>query len=374
MSAAAIDALRLPPIADLEGLAIHQKEWREKFAECLYGPLPNRPLGVSVTSTPLPDRFAERLDLRLVGHRGSFCVSAALWRPDDKTKPAPLICGLDFLGPIGVLGSEVFPLDENARVFSKPELGVSDGKMHNTLRGTSSYRWPVELILDRGYALMISCYGSWTPDDVELWNKHGVLPEFGPSEAGAISCWAWSFSRLIDAAEQVDGINVSKIAVVGHSRLGKAALWASANDPRIRAVFANNSGCAGAALSSHPVGESLGQLKRDFPHWLRVEADANRLGLDQHQLIALSAPRAVYIASAANDIWSDPEGTHAALSIASEAWRHSKSSWPPYESVLGKEFVAPPLGTHIRLGDHDLLEYDWRRYLDAVQKIMLPEH
>jgi hypothetical protein len=176
---------------------------------------------------------------------------------------------------------------------------------------------------------------------------------------------------LIDAATGVPEIDGSRIAVAGHSRLGKAALWAMACDDRISAVLANNSGCAGAAPARHPVGETLTQMAMTFPHWLRPGFDPTLLALDQHHLIACAAPRAVYIASAEDDVWADPLGSYKALQTASEAWGERPSDWRSPDSVWSRDraFMSGSIGHHIRPGGHDLLPYDWRRFLDFLDAL-----
>lgn len=361
----------LPPLGDISDLPTRQTAWRSTLAGHLYGPRPETPLALGMERHALANSGAERLLITVTQTRGSFTVDAALWLPQDRKSPAPLICGLDFVGPAGILTSDDFPLDPAARVYSRPEFGAREGRLTNVLRGTSAYRWPVEMMLARGYAVLASCYGSWTPDDATLWKEHGVAAGCDISDTGAISCWAWAISRLIDLATEVPEIDGSRIAVAGHSRLGKAALWAMACDDRISAVLANNSGCAGAAPARHPVGETLTQMAMTFPHWLRPGFDPTLLALDQHHLIACAAPRAVYIASAEDDVWADPLGSYKALQTASEAWGERPSDWRSPDSVWSRDraFMSGSLGHHIRPGGHDLLPYDWRRFLDFLDAL-----
>lgn len=331
----------LPDLGDLTDLPARQRDWRQAFETHLYGPIPPSPDRVRVHREALPDDDAERLVLEIDG----ITVDAALWLP--KVTPAPLIAGLDFLGPAGVLTSDAFPLDPDARIYSRPDYGARPGRLDEVLRCTSAYRWPIDMMLRRGFAVIVSCYGSWAPDDPRLWNARGIA---GP-DSGAISLWAWAIARLIDAAGQLPQIDATRVAIAGHSRLGKAALWAAACDPRIMAVFANQSGCAGAAPARHPVGETLTQLAESFPHWLRPDANTAP-PVDQHQLLASIAPRAVYIANAEDDLWADPIGSHEALKAASAAWGDTQRR---------------TLGHHIRPGGHDLLPHDWRKVLNFLE-------
>jgi hypothetical protein len=175
----------------------------------------------------------------------------------------------------------------------------------------------------------------------------------------------------LDSAATCEEIDMSRVSVAGHSRLGKAALWAAANDPRIKAVFAAQSGCGGAAPAAHPVGETLVQMAERFPHWTipRPERATPDLPFDQHHLLSLIAPRAVYLAGAKADLWSDPMGSFLALQAAAVSWKPEQATdwvWPsPFEAWQSCGQVRNgPLGYHLRPGGHVLLPYDWRRFLE----------
>jgi len=279
----------------------------------------------------------------------------------------PLICGLDFVGPAGVMPSASFPLDPNAVIYTRPEYGAKGGRMDPVLRGTSACRWPVSLLLNAGMAVMVSCYGSWVPDSADAWQKHGVYPLLNCAAAypqsGAIALWAWAIQRLLDVAGTLGEIDVDNIYVAGHSRLGKAALWAAAQDERIAAVFANNSGCAGAAPAAHLEGETVAQMAQAFPHWLIQKRTPGGGDADQQHLLALIAPRKTYIACAEGDLWADPAGSYFAVQAA------SGENWPPLsEGLSGRQINRPPFGYHLRPGGHDLRPYDWQQFLAFLDK------
>lgn len=350
---------------DLPPLSGTPDAWRAAFARHLYGPVPPPPDALTVERQPLPGERTERLVITVGAGSGTFTADAALWLPEARDGPVPVICGLDFAGPSGILTTRAFPLDPHARVYSRPELGA-DGLLAEHLRGTAAHRWPVPAILGAGHALIVACYGSWVPDDPEAWEERGLRPLLD-GEARALSLWAWTLSRLVDVAERLPETDGSRLAVAGHSRLGKAALWAAANDPRIAAVFANASGCGGAAPARHAVGETLARMAVRFPHWIQpVTAPPD--GLDQHHLLGLVAPRALYLAEARDDLWADPVGSYLALTAAAPLWPGGTTPpWPAPERMWTDGPIRRgALGWHIRPGGHDMLPHDWHGFLDFL--------
>ena len=362
-------AVDLPGLDGPGALAERQAGWREALAREIYGPVPDAPEALEVRVAPIPGERAERATIFFEERRGEprptpFTVDAALWRPEGDG-PFPLIAGLSFAGPAGVLTGPAFPLDAEARVYSRPELGA-EGRLTETLRGSEAHRWPVEWLNAPGFAVLVSCYGSWCPDDAGAFERQGLRPFLG-IETRAISLWAWAISRLIDAAERIGGLETSQTVVAGHSRLGKAALWAAALDGRIEAVLANASGCGGSAPARHPVGETLRQMAEAYPHWILSQ---NGLpSVDQHQLLAAIAPRRVYLALAEADLWADPLGSVMALGAASRVWP-GDMAWPSPEEIWERvrEVHHADLGFHIRPGGHDLLPHDWHRFIAFLGK------
>ena len=362
-----------------------QEIWRKDLAHTLYGRLPAARPAFALTRTPLSGREGgERLTLELSSDGRTAPVEAALFLPPAQREPLGLVIGLSFLGPAGILMSDEFPLEAGAIVDCDPVLGLVDRRLNDVIRGAHAARWPLHLFAEAGIGLLLAGYGVFAPDCPVRARTSGLWPLLGlsdePDAPGAISLWATGLSVLTDAAETLGEIDPQRIAVAGHSRLGKAALWAAANDERISAVIVNNAGCGGPALSTHSRGESLADLARAFPHWLSPRGRAAALAggsrtLDQHHLIASVAPRAVLIGSAAADAWADPHAEYCGLKAAEPMWQTGGPMLPDPAAFFSGEKARPgvtasgPLQYHLRGGGHALLPADWRVYLAGLKRL-----
>src|SRR5699024_6426880 len=197
-----------------------------------------------------------------------------------------------------------------------------------TREGKSGF-WPAEEVIDRGYGIAAIQNDELAPDDEEHYHEE-IIRLFEGEQAAldrdpdawmSLAAWGWGASRVMDYFETTERVDTSKVALLGHSRGGKASLWAGAEDERFSLVISNNSGSGGAALSRRAFGETLRAVNR-FNHWFTANYDAfedreETLPFDQHMLISLIAPRAVYVASADEDLWADPRGEFLSLVHAS---------------------------------------------------------
>jgi hypothetical protein len=244
--------------------------------------------------------------------------------------------------------------------------------------------WPAEAIIARGFATAVFQTNDVDPDrEDDAARAAGVRGQW-PAGAGregedawaTLGAWAWGASRVLDYLETVPEIGPARVAVVGHSRGGKAALWAGAQDERFALVVSNDSGCGGAALSRRRFGETVEAINRSFPHWFcgnfkQFNGHEDELPVDQHQLLALIAPRALYVASADGDFWADQRGEFLALAHASPVYAlYGYDGLKPTEMPpLNSPRVRGRMGYHIRQGNHNLTPYDWQQFMDYADRL-----
>jgi hypothetical protein len=303
-----------------------------------------------------------------------------VYLPREAAKPVPCFLGLNFGGNHTIHSDpaiRITPAWQRESAESKESGQVVDHRATEKGRGSAATRWPVEMILDRGYAVATVYYGDIDPDFDDSF-ANGVHPLFvkmgqdprSDDFTGSIGAWAWGLSRAYEALSSVPGIDPERIAVHGHSRLGKTALWAGAQDTRFALVVSNNSGEGGAALARRRFGETTEVINKSFPHWfcdnfLKYGGKEDDLPVDQHELIALCAPRPVLVLSAEDDKWADPKGEFLATLAADPVYRLLGKEGLPVKEMPGLN--QPALGTlgyHIRPGQHDITETDWKVMLD----------
>lgn len=356
------------------------------FEEAVYGKRPGKPEALEFAITSLDENAlggkARRKQISVLFEGGGrpFAVHVLIYLPKDASKPAPLFIGYNFNGNHSVNADPGIHLSKSW--MRKNENGNQSHRATDASRGTASSRWPVETILARGYGLATAYYGDIEPDHANGW-KDGIRSYYKTDDNGqplaledwsAISAWSWALSRIVDYLETDSDIDAKRIALFGHSRLGKTSLWAGASDERFAITISNDSGCGGAALSRRAFGETVARINTNFPHWFnqsfkQYSGNENALPIDQHELIALMAPRPVYVASAVDDEWADPNGEFLS----------AKAAGPVY-GLFGKRGVGvdqqPPINTpvgdfigyHVRSGGHNVTDYDWEQYLNFADR------
>jgi hypothetical protein len=293
----------------------------------------------------------------------------------------PAFLGLNYYGNQCVNADPGITASQ-AWMRANPETKTVNNRATEGTRGSHASRWNVETVVARGYATATLYYGDLCEDrnegldrDVAALFRTGSVNERKPEEWGAIGIWAWGLSRALDYLASDSDIDAKRVAVHGHSRLGKAALWAGAQDERFAIVISNNSGCGGAALSKRNFGETVARINESFPFWFsrQFRTYNNRedaLPFDQHALIALMAPRPVHVASAVDDQWADPRGEFLAAKHAEPVYAlfRKKGLGVSEMPEVDQPVLGDGLAYHIRTGKHDITAYDWAQYLDFADR------
>ena len=337
------------------------KTWTERRREIIrayerdiYGRIPARTPGVKwqVAETDSAAHNGAAVRKRIVGRIGTAAnapeMTLVLHTPARSTRPVPLILLLNFGG-----GGKPVPQD--------PPVAAD--------------------ILARGWGYATIIYQEIQPDRINTFDQ-GVIgvtlageKQPAADEWGAISAWAWGVSRVLDYLATDASVDAKQVALFGHSRLGKTALWASALDDRVAAVYSSCSGEMGAALARRDWGETVDDMVQNFPYWFAANFQQwagrwSEMPVDAHMLIALSAPRPVFVTGGTADQWADPVGMFQALAAAGPVYRLlgkkdvGATALPPLDTPL----VNGDLGWHYHTGPHSATPADWSAFLEFFAK------
>jgi len=343
---------KLPPVltenTTAENWPQRRKELLDIFAREEYGFSPEPPPGVEAVINRVEDwawagkAVHTEIDLKFQTPKGEFSFPVDVVLP-KREKKLPLIIYISFTKyPIGKYG-------------------------------------PIEEIVDGGYALATFCYEDVAKDENDGFVS-GISAMYARTGNGAdwgkIAMWAWAASRVMDYAQTLDGIDKNRIFCAGHSRLGKTALWCGAQDERFAAADSNDSGCSGAAITRDKEGERVKAITTNFSHWFcenyqKYREKEHEMPFDQHQLLALMAPRLVYVASASEDIWADPHSEFLACAAADDAYKLLGKKGFVHEDryIEPGEFLHEgDIGYHLRPGTHFLSRYDWQMFMRFMDK------
>jgi hypothetical protein len=364
-----------------------KKQWLKKrrpelkslFEHYMYGVRPPAPAGMKcsverVDRTLFDGKATEKQITITLGTNDAPQLHLLLVVPNQRTRPAPVFVGLNFYGNHEVLADPNVPLPTAWMPASGP--GVQNNRATDAGRGKQVDVWAIEQSIDRGYAVATFYNGDVEPDRPDA--TEGIRGYFRKTRKnydwGAIAAWAWGVSRAVDYLVTDKSIDPKEIAVVGHSRNGKAALVAAAFDERIALAIPLQAGCGGTSPSRGKIGESVKQINDHFPHWFNDEfkkfnEQPDKLPFDQHSLIALCAPRPVLLSNATEDTWANPQGQFEMLQAAEPVYRLLQAGGLDATQMpkVGK-LVDSTLGYYIRPGKHSMTKEDWKVFLDFADK------
>ncbi len=380
-----VGSFTLPdPLTSNNGKPVYSaKDWKQRrsellqaFASNVYGHSPQAPKQLNYR---IFENKANALNGKAVRKQITIYFSnnkngpkedLLLYLPANASKPVPVILALNFSGNHSIINDPGVKL---ATIWTT--------KTHERLTAPESSRgsakgFEVEKILARGYGFATVYYGDIEPD-FKGGITYGIRPLFfqagqtepKPDDWGAIGAWSYGMSRAMDYLEKDKNVDAHRVAAMGHSRLGKTALWAGAMDERFAMVLASCPGEGGASLARRNYGETIRRLVDVFPYWFAANLakyadNVNQLPVDAHELIALSAPRPIYITGAEEDQWADPKGEFLACVAAGPVYRLlgaqdlGTNQMPP----LNKP-IMHTIGFHYRTGKHEVTSFDWGQFL-----------
>jgi hypothetical protein len=346
------------------------------YREQIYGRVPDNAPQVTweVAETDSAAREGKALMKRVVGRMGE--------KPDDPRMNLTVFLPAKADGPVPMLLSISFGFGPRGPAPNKAAAPAKDQDKKADVAKAAAAFDPVGQLLGRGWGYASMNYGDIQPDRADRWTE-GVIgltlrpgqTRPAPDEWGTISAWAWGISRAIDHLQTDTAVDSRRIAITGVSRLGKTVLWAGAQDERVAAVFSVVSGEMGASLIRRDWGETLDDMAQNFPWQFAGNLQKwvgrwDELPVDQHMLIALCAPRPVFVTGGVSDQWSDPKGEFLALEAAGPVYEllGAKGLGVKELPSLDRPVIDGDLGFHYHSGGHTTTPADWKAFLEFAER------
>lgn len=363
-----------------------RKELQAIFEENIYGKIPDLPYEVSIEIledwAPAFDGIGKRKQVKLIisTEYGSQSANMLIYAPKNTEQPVPAFLGLNFMGnqtienDPNIIATKVWLMKRSDTGESTVEEKVMD-------RGMIDAGWPVKRVIQEGFALATACYGDFDPDYHDNYQNglHGIFTKPGQERTsddwGSVCLWGFGLSRMLDVLEEEPEIDASKVAVVGTSRLAQTSLWAGIRDERFFMIIDNESGCGGSALNKRRFGESVYAINLRFPHWYctnfeKYNDNESELPMDTHGILAMAAPRPLYIGTAVEDSWSDPKGMYLAAKAASPVYEFLGKPGLPMKEFpeVSQTDFSGFIGFHHRTGGHGVNEFDWIQFIEFFKQ------
>lgn len=387
----------LDPLVFADGTPVTAKLWPRRRAEIIglfeqnvFGRTPAKAIGLPVRAH-LDEQDEHALGGKAIRKQITLYFSdkgedgprehLLLYLPAANKGKCPVVLGISFEGNQTIVNDPGIRLNPTWTRPPKPQEAPRLEIPAEATRGAQTQQWQVEKILARGYGIATFYYGDLDPDyknSIAL----GVRPFFykagqtapARDDWGAIGVWAWGLSRALDYLETDPAVDAKRVAVTGHSRLGKTTDWAAAQDTRFAAVLSNESGKGGQSLTRRVYGETVEHLQHSFPYWFSENYEKwvgkdTEIPADGNLLLSLIAPRPLYVASAEEDQWSDPRGEFLSALSASRVYAVLGKAGVSATTMPGADQPTDPtrfIAYHMRTGKHDVTAYDWDQYLNFL--------
>jgi hypothetical protein len=366
---------------------IRRPELLKLFEQQMYGAVPEG-IGVQFRERyASPDYLEGKATIRefemLVNDEPVPQMHVLFFIPNGVNGKVPVILGY------GWDGNETQCTDTMVDMMNEEQVAkrILPRKLEKTLAGmkrATKVSRSIERIIDNGYAYITANYWELEPDNNECFagGVRALVSKGQPladNAWGAIAAWAWGMSRMLDLAETIAEIDATRCAVVGHSRLGKTAILAGVRDKRFAIVTSNDSGCGGASLSKRVSGETVKIINEKFPYWFcknfhEYGEKEEELPMDQHLLLALVAPRPLYVCSGVRDLWADPLGEYLSVFYANPVWElYGKKPMPFTEATSLPPTNTPQIGDaayHVENAGHSFSSYDWEQFLSFFDRYL----